>query len=436
MTKKPSGTKSTELTQGSFDYSQFGINSARLQGLTESIKTRFRDSYIAMIDVGNYLIEVKELLEHGEFTEWIRLELEPAFGLTYSKVNNVMNLAKEYKLVQGTADEAAFHMIASNELAAIYRLSTADSVLKSAIYEATSEVNIPSRKSIEQAKAIVRKHNLEQQEITPEARAYLAQSAVAEDVRELQRIERLPKKTQVLVSKALVCGAATSTKEALQQIKESRDPEASTIDTVAITVPDAINPKDFLKVYTGTPITAIKKIPDDTINIAIIEAPLKFEWVQVEFPLLLKTVEPKLKAGGLAIISMGHKAICATYDIVEACGLHVLQPLVLRLQPGRTSTIIGVNIMTASRLALCCFKSPYRQPQGLVVDLQTVGQEEDSQDSVPSGIEAGFEKFLTQFGHAEDVVAHIQLSPSLNFGMRDHLVQTAKSFANQFICVG
>lgn len=438
MAKKlAKATNSNTSEQMIFDYSRFGEDAAKLVELTEEIKSNFKESYIQlvtyMVEIGNKLIAVKEILQHGEFLEWIDAELTPSCGFNYFKVNNIINLSKEYQNVIGTEREDKFHLIASTELAAIYRLSTAEESIKDAIYEATTESKIPNRKQIEQAKALVRQWNVDQRNIADEAKALLALTPIAEDDRELGKIEGLSKKKQIVVAKAIASGSAASTKEALGQLSETADKQTVDVDAVTVTVTDA---KDFVKRYSGKPLATLKKLPGESINLAIVEAPLKFEWVQLEFPTLLQGLESALCPGGIAIISMGHKAICATYDVVEANGLHVLQPLVLRLQPGRTSTIIGVNIMTASRLALCCYKSPYRQPESLVVDLQTVGQENEVQTSVESGIEAGFGKFMQQLGHEDDVVGHIQLDASLNFGMRDYLIQTARSFARQFITVG
>lgn len=418
-----------------FDYTLFGEKEDTIRNLAHRVAKRWQDGLDAILDVGEALLRIKEQVKAGDFMEWLREEMAPR-GLSYDRANSMMNFHKEYTRVQGTPDEPALMKIAQNELAAAYRLSTAPPDIKESFYRLTEdEETPPSRKAIEKVKQEYRKIQVKESGIIPDAAVWILQTPVASDPKELKRIANLSKEKQVLVSKAIASGAATSRREALQQIRESNIIDAEILEDEEVTA-ELERPKDFVKIYKSKPLTALRKLASESVNLAIIEAPQKFDFVDLQYPELLQALQPALAPGGFAIITLGHKAITATYDVTEANGLHVLQPLVLRLQPGRTSTIVGINMMTASRLALLVYKSPFRQPKGTVVDLQTVGQETDSQDEVPAGIEVGFSKFMEQLTHPDDVVCHIQLDPAKNFKMREHLVEKAESFASQFIAIG
>jgi hypothetical protein len=419
-----------------FDYASIE-GGADIQNTTQQIVMLWSQSIEAIRQVGIHLNEVKQRLHRSQFMKWIDVELSP-IGLSYDRAISAMNFAKEYKRVEGTPKEDALKLMASQDmLSIIYRISSEKTpeALRDSVYEMVLDGEKPERKKIEELKKMWRTHNLQEAggNLSAEAGSLLVQTEIAEDKDQLQRISKLSKRKQLMVAKSIASGSASSTREALRQIKE--EPEESIIDVDSVESVEVAQVETVLTLK-GRWQTAIRKVASESVNIALVEAPNSFEWVQTEYANLLKALGPTLALGGFAIISMGQKAITATYDVTEANGLHVLQPLVLRLQPGRTSTIVGINVMTASRLALVVYKSPYRQPKGMLVDLQTVGESTDAQDSVESGIEAGFVKFLTQLGHADDTLLHLQIDAKKSFNMREALIKGTKPFVKQFIAIG
>ena len=68
--------------------------SKKLSAHTGDIKSLVRKTASDIIRIGERLIEVKELLDHGQFGTWLKEE----FGWTWRTANNFINVAKKFKL--------------------------------------------------------------------------------------------------------------------------------------------------------------------------------------------------------------------------------------------------------------------------------------------------------------------------------------------------
>ncbi len=65
-----------------FDYGQLDVETRiTVKQRTEEIKTLVRRSAQDIIDIGNKLIDVKAMLEHGEFGNWLDKEFGGAIEL-------------------------------------------------------------------------------------------------------------------------------------------------------------------------------------------------------------------------------------------------------------------------------------------------------------------------------------------------------------------
>lgn len=81
------------LDRLNYDYSQIGEeHRERVQYATIAIQDHMRRTADSLIRAGKELLEVKAILSHGQFGEWLEVE----FGMSHSTANNWMNAAKVY----------------------------------------------------------------------------------------------------------------------------------------------------------------------------------------------------------------------------------------------------------------------------------------------------------------------------------------------------
>lgn len=114
------------------------------------------------------------------------------------------------------------------------------------------------------------------------------------------------------------------------------------------------------------------------------------------------------------MVVLGHKAIMDAAKYLSP--LEPLHVLVLRRQPGATRSVVGINIACASVLMALAYKKPYRAPDRMLVDLQTV----------ETGIEEGLEQFFRSLLQPNDVLIHVKCTkdhfqieqPVIDLGIR------------------
>ena len=82
-----------ELVPAGFDYTQMGSNvAARIRATAEQIRQRVQQTLQGIIAVGTDLLQVKEVLPHGQFGPWLRAE----FGWTERTAQNFMSVAERF----------------------------------------------------------------------------------------------------------------------------------------------------------------------------------------------------------------------------------------------------------------------------------------------------------------------------------------------------
>ena len=135
-----------------------------------------------------------------------------------------------------------------------------------------------------------------------------------------------------------------------------------------------------LETYTGHASKTFDLVAPESIEIAVIEAPMKFSFTLDKaegFSKMCKQLEQCLKPGGFGFITVGHKAAMFAGPLIEEAGLVPLHLLVLRRQSGRSRSIVGINITSASVIMALVYKPPFYAPKKMIVDLQTVTEGEE-----------------------------------------------------------
>jgi hypothetical protein len=77
----------------SFDYNQFDQDTREfLVDRTSQIKSKMKQGAYVACQIGNFLLEVKEQLDHGQFTAWLNSE----FDLSEKSAQRMMSVAKKF----------------------------------------------------------------------------------------------------------------------------------------------------------------------------------------------------------------------------------------------------------------------------------------------------------------------------------------------------
>lgn len=88
---------SEQITRKAFDYNALNDKATRATLRTEAtaIKAAVKRTHDNIVEIGTRLIHAKELLEHGEFQQWI----EGEFGMGYDMAWNFMNASKRFSKI-------------------------------------------------------------------------------------------------------------------------------------------------------------------------------------------------------------------------------------------------------------------------------------------------------------------------------------------------
>jgi hypothetical protein len=402
-----------------------------LQGYALEVKGLLRQTYESAVRIGQILRDVKENhLPEGRWQQWVDYEFPQE--IKHDTANNLINLAT---LVESHGDQYG-SVIETIPLRGLYTLSRS-SVEPETQVEVLEEIkNLGRKPTGPETQMLVqsfRRLRLAEAGIQPEVAELLLTSEIAEDRSQLESIARLSGKKQREVADLIHQGAAETKKEALALLK----PQAPEEDSVVSLDYSGVE----VKVLKGNLQNSLKKLPGESVQVAIVEAPMKFDFVDDPSGLrsLSQQLYTVLSPGGYCIITVGHKAaLWAGPALGELSAIHLL---CLRRQPGRTKAIVGANIMSASVFCILAYKPPYRAPKSMLVDLQTIDSlpEDESIEGlgeVPSGIENAFDRFLKPLVNQGDTVAHLVLGKE-NFGIRESLINSAKhNLASTFYAVG
>lgn len=390
-----------------------------LDGYANEIRSLIRSTLESVVRIGQILKEVKAMLPYGEWQTWVDKEFQE--DIKHDSADNWINLASLYAEYKEKYEDGFKKL----SLASLYKISrsTVDVEVKETVLKLAQEDEPFSKAEVDSIIKVYRKAKLVEAGIDPTVISELGNTSFVENAKELGKFSRLSKKKQAAVAGLINSGIASTPREAIQQLSIASKP------------PEKLVEVQYTEIKSAT-YESLEAVSSGAVNIAIVEAPLRYSYVERELNILAVELDRVLRPGGLAIVTLGHKAIM--YAGAQLEPLNPLHVLCLRRQPGNTRPIIGTNILSASVFAALAYKSPYRAPQTMLVDLQTIADEEPAGglDEVVSGLEAGFIKFMTALVHSDDTILHMICSEN-HFNMRETIKDAAIDLkAEAFYTVG
>lgn len=405
------------------------------------IRSIIRQSLENVVRLGEIFTTIKsDLLPYRQWKAWVTYQFKGEIHV--STTHNWMNVYEIYKKY-GEKYENALEQVSLRDLYVLGR-SGVEADAKEVALELVEESKV-SPKETKKVVETYRKIKLANAGVDSEIIKMLTKVDVAENPKYVQDIQKLSKKKQQEVAELLMTKQAASPKEALKLIKESNKEVADVVSDTEVTNAVDIHPTEevIIKNITNN-YSNLSDVPYESINLAIVEAPLKFEFVSSpEFYNLTKDLGNILVPSGFALITVGHKAAMycgnALHDSIKPIHL-----VCLRRQPGNTCTIIGLNIASASVYMILAYKPPYRAPKGcLVADLHTLTDTEalPGMDIVKTGLEKSFERLieplLSSQNEEEDyTVLHHVVKDSQHFKINPYLQKISFSLgAKKFVSV-
>jgi hypothetical protein len=411
-----------------------------------------RQSQTVAVEIGGKLKVAREIfMKNNKGKLWQRwVETELVGEISHDTANNLINL---YNLVLEHGEEHS-KGISRLSLSALYNTArtTVEPEVKEEILKlAAASKEPPTREEITDLIKVYRKIKLAEAGVNPQVIDVLAESSVAEDAKELRNLSKLSAKRQIEVANLLVTDTNSgfkSTKEALLSIKKEKE---KTQDEEIQKEKAALSTGGMKsKVYKGLAPTALNKVPYESVDVAVVEAPMRYSFIKDEeegFIKLCGQLGNIIKPGGFGLITIGHKAAMFCGPIIEAGGLTPLHLLVLRRHTGRSRSIVGINITCASVIIALVYKPPYYAPRKMIVDLQTLDKEvEENQapelvegyDEIENGMEECLNRFLTPIVEVNNTVMHcVYGSAKEHFGIREALKNIASNCgASKFLEVG
>lgn len=436
-------------------------SSNRLEVLSEQINAIANDlrryNLKTVVKLGGLFIEARQIFENSirgqankYWQQWISDKFDNELSHdTVTNFINIHNLSKQY----GQKYLLGLNKLALSSLYMLARTGVPEE-LKEEVLELAQESDelksIP-HKEVKELISAYRKIKLAQTGINSEAIPLLTQSAVSEDPREIKLLSRLSKKKQLEVAEELLEGC-TSVKQAIKKIKEPEEKQKEYYPTEVITF------KGNVETIEQSGVIGAKYIKDEFINLAIVEAPLRSDFVMgnTEFIELCRELKRTLAPGGFGIITLGHQGILFAGEQAVQAGLKPLHVLVLRRKPGRSRSIVGTNIISAFIPCIFLYNPPFHRPKSMIVDLQSFQPEPsdtsdisdisdsrqpllpsiNSSETLEASIEECFRRFMHPLIELDSNVLHIIYNED-NFSIREALKEIAfNAGANTFVEVG
>jgi hypothetical protein len=424
-------------------FNYIGIKKEETQKLklyAEEVRGLIRNTLEAAVRIGQILKDVKEnILQYGQWQKWVDYEFEG--NIKHDTATNFINLANLYEKYK-EEHEDGFKKLTLWSLYSLGRESVEPEV-KEAVLNLANDDIILSKQEIDSVVKTYRQIKMLEAGIEGEVVQTLKELDTVEDPREVKSLSKLSKRKQKEVAELISTGGAESTKEALKKIvdaKRKNKEEEAAIDIETV----EINEQDGEKIEVDLVVQEyhyknLKDVPDNSIDVAFVEAPLRYSYVEFELHELAKELDRVLCSGGYAIITVGHKAAMFSGPCIEP--LNAAHLLCFRKTPGMSKSIVGMNITSASVFAIFCYKGPYKAPRKMLVDLQTYSSHLtdtdaiEGMDEIPPSLEKGIERFLSPLTEAGSCVMHVIVDN--HFGVRESIKEMAGRFsARKFITVG
>jgi hypothetical protein len=428
-----------ELIQEELDFTYDVLESEdkriMLMDYEGEIRSIIRQSLENVVRLGEIFSIIKdEILPFRYWKAWIKVRFQGEISV--STTHNWINVYQMYSKYS-EEHEDALSQISLRDLYMLGRTGI-EVDAKEAVLELVTEQKVNPRDT-KKVVETYRKIKLANAGIAPEVAKMLTKVEIAENPKYVADFQRLSKRKQQEVAELLMNREAGSPKEALQVIKERSVAEAEVLAEAPV-IDSGVELK--VDINRTESYRSLSEVATESVDLALVEAPLKFDYMGVDFCGLTKDLANVLVPGGFALITVGHKAAMYVGNSMDE-GLKPVHLVCLRRQPGNSSTIIGLNITTASVYMVLAYKPPYRAPRGfLIADLHTLSDSEalPGMDVVETGLEKSFkylmEPLLSSVTEERPTVLHHVVKHSQHFGLNEYLEETSFELgARSFISV-
>jgi hypothetical protein len=390
----------------------------KLQAYATEINSLLRSTLESVVRIGEILKDVRDnVLPYGEWLEWVDREFHNS--ITTDTAANFINLYDLHTKYSGEYPKG-LETLSLSSLYIIGRHNVDEEVQKAVLELAEEEQQPPSREQVRSIVRTYRQIKLEESGLAEPIQAHLVDMDIAENASEVKAISRLSKKKQGEVVQLLSAGEAKTTKEAIRLIRSEKEKIENVKSTELVEV-------DYTELV-DTKVRNWEEIPGESVNLALVEAPFRSQYVETEMHKMCIELDRVLVPGGYAIITVGHKGAMFVGNEIDP--LKAVHLLCLRRRPGNSKAIVGTNIMSASVFAVFAYKPPYAAPKRMLVDLHTYTDITETEalagmDEVHNGIEESIKQLCTPLLHNGETMLHAVLSP-LNFSITDHVRDVSK----------
>lgn len=423
-------------------------NCHRLEILSQQINKTAnelkRHNLKTVAKLGAMFIEARQIFEsyvrgdsNKRWYQWVSTKFGNELSHdTITNFVNIHNLVKE----QGEKRLLTLNTLPLSSLYILARPAIPAEVKEQVLSIVEEKEERPSHEEVKELIKAYRKIKLGETGINSNAIPILSQLAIAEDPKELKRLSDLSLKKQLEVAEELALGTKT-VKEAIKNIKKPDNYKDITIEA------DVLSLNGTVETIARPGLEGCKLVDSEYINLAIIEAPLRSDFVtgDNEFFQLCQELYRVLAPGGFSIITLGHQGILFAGEQALQSGLKPLHVLALRRKPGRSRSIVGTNIISAFIPCIFLYKPPFQRPKSMVVDLhsfsESLPQESDSplfdlSQSIEPSIEECFRRFMTPLLELNSNVLHVIYSNE-HFSIRESLKNISfDAGTNVFVEVG
>lgn len=420
----------------------------------EQIKTLHHQTLENVVEMGRLLIQLKNAVDHGQYLQVVKEEL----GMTKQTSLNYVNLAHIWDNYPDYRE--GISNLALNSAYLIAKKSY-NSEIREAVLSLSEQGDPPKLEEIREVDRIVEEYRQykigEYEEIDDEAKVLLYDTALAEDGDQLRRLSNLSRRAQKIVAKIISNGEADNCRDALrihqernreesqskqeeEKRKNSQEPkekdqksntlninskvfEDSQESEGSETVEVSYSEPTFNYTYLGSNWRDLN-LEAESLDLMLVEAPMKHQFlIDGGFKDIFDLGDHYLKEGGFLITTIGHKT--AMFIGEEAPPLEPLHLLTVRRQPGRTRSIVGINIACASVMLALLYKPNFKAPKSMLADLQTIDENPDNVE-VETGIEKGLNRFLETLLEPNSDFLHMVCSSQEQFKVRDSIIEKAK----------
>ena len=374
--------------------------------LHDEVTGLWKMTILKAAQVGQYLAEVKEILPYGLFGDWIEIE----FPFHHETANNYMNLASLGQRNPKVLESGI-------PISGLFALARAP---ESAVQIVEAQVESGKSPNVQQTKDISWRHKaLADAGVVEEARIQLGNAQLVDDYKDMKWIGKQEKTVQMEVTSKLVTGEVKSVRAAMRLLPPS--PAASAASTVKVEL------KQQIQYYPGEWQTIIRDIPANSVDLIVLDAPSRQDYLEVYKDLAAECAEI-LKDHGIVLATVGHQALQQVGTMVKDY-LRINWTLAVRKRPGHSKRMNWTNISASWQPVCVWYKGTWKQPDEIIDDLRTYDEEtqEDEGGLKLLTVEDGIADYVERLIHQTETMVHLVPEAKSSYDLAPKFVEIARS---------